>query len=70
MKRIHQGMGKSATCYLVGWRGTELIYCKIMLEQEKRVLEKPSTPLYNLLRKVIGCEIRLPSVRNVIRIAS
>ena len=62
MKRIHQGMGKRATCYLVGWRWTEQICCKIMLEQEKRVLEKPSTPLYNLLRKVIGCKIRLPSV--------
>ena len=62
MKCIHQGMGKSAACYLVGWRWTEQIYCKIMLEQEKRLLEKTSTPLYNLLRKVIGCKIRLPSV--------
>ena len=30
VKRIHQGMGKRATCYLVGWRWTEQIYCKIM----------------------------------------
>lgn len=29
---------------------------------KKRVLDFSSTPLYNLLRKVIGCVIRLPSV--------
>ena len=39
VKRIHQGMGKRATCYLVGWRWTEQIYCKIMLEQEKGYLK-------------------------------
>ncbi len=31
---------------------------------EKKRLEKSSLFLYNLLRKVIGCIIRLPSVRN------
>ena len=57
--------------YLGHWRWTEQIYCKIMLEQEKRVLEKTSTPLYNLLRKVIGCKIRLPSAKKwITRIAS
>ena len=36
----------------------------------KRVLETSSTPVYNLLRKVIGCESDMPSVSYIFEIAS
>ena len=38
-----------------------------MIEKIKERLEKSSLSMYNLLRKVIGCIIRLPSVKFIQR---
>lgn len=43
---------------------TELNFMK------KGVLETSRTPVYNLLRKVIGCESDMPSVSYIFEIAS